>query len=472
MAKLLYYSWKSIHWLIVILVSLSSCTGQPLVIDEVKTVIPDPTHLPTFTPIVLSPTQSPIVFTPSALPIISPKFTITPTSTMQSQQVEESIPACQNEEDPRSMSDMPDFPGTILYANKSRDRLFTLHNHPAQSVEMPLPAPGINHLTFSKENSWILAYQYNPEEIHKSGKFPIWLISKEGVVRKIEIEMNSFNVVATEKFSPFVSLQRWTFEWVNDHIVRVIAEYGETQSSGFGNFVYGFYDVSTGAWWNTPIQNLPGYFPSLWIDISPDVSHILFIDQANILIYWDIKKQTAIWTKPMSTLIPFPPRTSWSNDGQKVVYALPGSNNLYVSSEYGKVDKPIPDISLSSPQQHFYADYYRWSPDNRLFAVSGAIYEDRNDNNNAVPIRTMLYIYDMETDQYIYRCSLGSEITNSTSGVKIIWSPDGNFIVPQDSFGDITPFRLFDLKSKLVYQIAGTGYAAFGWADQIPSQWK
>lgn len=40
------------------------------------------------------------------------------------------------------------------------------------------------------------------------------------------------------------------------------------------------------------------------------------------------------------------------------------------------------------------------------------------------------------------------------------------------SFEREIPFRLFDLKNRVVYQIAEAGYAAFGWAEQLPTQWK
>ncbi len=339
--------------LVVVSIILSNCTSRPFINDQARTFFPEPTLTPVFTAPLPSLTRSPTVFIPSITPTIPPPIvTQMPTASSPNPQAEESIPACQNGEDPKSIADLTNLPGTILYTNKTRDRLFTLHGHPAQSIEMRLPAPGINQFAFSKNNTWFLAYAYNPREIQNSGRYPVWLISKEGEMSEIDLDMSAMNLAAVHMFSDLVSLQRWNFAWVNDQIVRVVAEYGERPEGGFGNNLYGFYDISTRTWWEKPLQNLPDRLPFSWIDASPDLSYLFYVDKGFDLVDWSLNQQRSVWRESIGPFMQIPPFSRWSNDSQTVMFNTPSEHGkLFLLMEGGGNQRSVRELIFSSSQK-------------------------------------------------------------------------------------------------------------------------
>lgn len=454
------------HLFVVGSLFLASCTRQDVVDDSTKTPLPAQVDATVATMALPKSTPSMMVTISSPTATFLPTATIVSTSTGHNPQVEETVPVCLNGEKPASMADLPDIPGIIFYTDEQRAHLFALSNHQVQTVKLTLPDPDINNFTFSKNNRYILAYQYNPEEIQESQKYPVWVISNQGEMSQIDLDMSMMNKVAIKTFTSLVSLQRWTFAWVNDDIVKVTAEYGETKEGGNGNYLYDFYDFSAGNWWKNSLQNLPGRLPYRWIDLAPDGSHLLFVDETFNLKNWDIDHKRSIWTKAIMPFIQLPPESQWSNDSKAVIYtAIPDNNLNLLFVDEGK-HTTIRELVFSSSHKNFVPYNFRWSPDNRLLAISGTIYDDQDNSQ-----KTMVYLYDTETGQYIYRCPLG-ETGPWSNGMDILWSPDGNYIVPLASFDDKIPFRLYDLKSKLVYQIAEAGIAAFGWTDQFPTKWK
>ncbi len=454
------------HWFVVGSLFLASCAKQDVVEGSTKTPLPAQINgaVATMTLPISTPSLNVTISSPTAT--FQPSTTIISTSSANNTQAEEIVPVCLNGEKPASMADLPDIPGTIFYTDEKRVHLFALNNHQVQAVKLKLPDPDINNFTFSKNNEFIMAYQYNPEEIQKSQKYPVWVISNQGEVNQLDLDMSMMNKVAIKTFSSLVSLQRWTFTWVNDRVVKVTAEYGETKEGGNGNYLYDFYDLSARNWWKNHLQNLPGRLPYRWIDLAPDGSHLLFVDETFNLKNWDIDQKQSTWTKAITPFIQLPPESQWSHDSKAVIYAaIPDSKLKLLFSEEGKLTT-ICELVFSSAYKSFVPYYFRWSPDSRLLAISGTIYDDQDNTH-----KTMVYLYDTETSQYIYRCPLG-ETGQGSSGMDILWSPDGDYIVPLTSFDDTIPFRLYDLKSKLVYQVAEAGFAAFGWTYQFPTQWK
>lgn len=415
---------------------------------------------------------------------IPPSKTPTPTRTLSPNaprpQADASIQQCKNAGAPVPLEDIPAIEGVIFYTNYFRNRLFALTGSPPRTTEISLPDTQIDSYAFSPDGQWLLAYSERPDDISCYGcaHLPAWLISTDGRVLPRKIDINRIiEFIHRNSFSS--SFQHWQFEWVNSRIIQVIVGYGERASF---SYAFGYYDIVQGAWWDQPLQNLPGrqsegaesfiidHFYD-WSELSPDLSRMLYLDNEGNLILWDREQHKELWREYVewdscgSYMCPV--NAVWSpNSRQVALWLLNDPDNLYLlgrdGEDYFALTRPIlPD---KTHKLHF-GIVPNWSPDGQKLVINSSI--SIGDLPEGMPTHSF-YIFDTQERSFTLRCPRQS----STSGPGLIWSPNGNALASRHDYDTHAPFSLFDLNDLLVYQFRNKLYSAVGWVENFAINWK
>jgi len=189
------------------------------------------------------------------------------------------------------------------------------------------------------------------------------------------------------------------------------------------------------------------------IKLSPDQSLVLYPAKDGGIILRDINQDKGIWSD-RTFYNPNGEEIAWSPDSKMVatmnMLVSPENRHLLLISSKGDVKEIVNAIY---PQPEFYPYNFSWSPDSRYLA-----YVDNNDGKNN------LYIYDTQTNGYLYRCPL-SGITNAP---RIFWSPDNEWIV----FGDELEgnMQILVVPNGQVIDLL-KGALPVGWSDKFPVNW-
>jgi WD40 repeat protein len=189
------------------------------------------------------------------------------------------------------------------------------------------------------------------------------------------------------------------------------------------------------------------------VGISPDLSRMLYPANNLGINLRDLNRNVNIWTD-QSFLNPYAEFIRWSPDSQLVAAANlplePHDRRLMLISRDGQVNQ-IADATYPSPELSIID--ISWSPNGRYLAVM-----DSHDI-------TTLYLFDRESDRYVYRCPLPG-IDNSV--VRSIWSPDSAWIAfsPKTS----SPLFILNVQTGEVIKLLAEGIAA-GWSDQFSVNW-
>jgi hypothetical protein len=409
-------------------------------------------------------TSTIITISPTITPTILSLSTDIPINT----QADDTIPSCQNSDAPSPYTELNEMEGFIFYTRFDKKEWYTLGGNPIQSKNVDLPTVSIDSFALSQNRQWLLAYSYQPESHPANSHYPVLLISPDGKGIAKEIDLSSMDTVVHDLASTF-SFQYWVLEWVNNEIVKVNAAYGESSDGAAPLYMYGQVNIFQGTWFDVSFLSSVQKEPFSWTVISPDLSRLLFLNVSNDLVLWDVENQTELWAESAGISNQTPPIAYWSSDNLKVaLWTRSNPMDIQILSRdgknYTKVVKPI----YTMPSQEFIPTrgHFQWSPNGQLLAISGIILD-----NNSGSKHSMIYVYDVEHEEYIYRCPLG-DIDIHSFASDILWSPDGRFIVPEYSASKRTPFRLYDLRNNTIFQLNEAGYGAVAWLEQIPGSWK
>jgi WD40 repeat protein len=455
----------------VLILFLVSC-AEPVIQNDMTTpsaTISSP--IPTNTRVVPTLTAS---FTkmqpipPTITPAVSPAPTESPEPAATFSQADEAIPTCQNGEQPAPFDSLQGIDGIFFFTNLDRTHLFAFSGRPPQFRPVTLQDAEIDSYAFSKDGKWLLAYSHWPEGIPPAfTQFPILLISKDGRAKSKVIDLTGMTEFIHGEGAETYFPQTWDFEWVNSQIVKISVGYGETRPI---EYLFGYLDIFQGVWWEEPFQNLSGRKVYEWTDIPPDLSRMLYLDQNFDLVLWDIGQHKELWREPSGNSGPRP-SARWTPDSRKVAFWTTANREdiqllTRDGESYTRVRKLI--YPLESQTLSFGPSYsYRWSPDSRLLAISGIIEDNQGPTETPV-----LYVYDPDREEYVFRCLEGDPGENVYfSGFS--WSPNGDFLISERIVQiDTTPFRLYDLKNKTVYQFEEELYSAVGWVEDFSVNWK
>jgi len=251
----------------------------------------------------------------------------------------------------------------------------------------------------------------------------------------------------------------WNIEWVTDEIIKVRGAYGESPNSIIPLLIYQYFDVKHDIWLTEPIASIPDWEPYEWVDLSPDLTRVLYVTAELFFALWDTKNNQKLWAEYFS-VNQLPPYALWSPDDQNVAFWVDGFPlSIQLFDRDGNNYQQIQGPSYEDVDDKFYPyrGFFAWSPDGRYLAISGFIYNDQTGFTAA-----MLYIYDLEQAKFKYRCPMGDSNPRTVSS-NVLWSPDGRFIVTEISQSNTVPFRIYDIENKQVYQVEPAGFAAIAW---------
>jgi len=383
-------------------------------------------------------------------------------------QAEDTIPNCQNFEHPTPFSDLKIIEGKFFFSSLDRANLFSFGGMPPKLKPVYRPDSRTNLFSFSKDGKWLLAYSNEPESVTSSNdRYSIQLISKDGSIQDKVIDLSRMTEFihdsGSETFFPLV----WQFEWVDPHIVKILVGYGETRPIWY---IFGYYDILQDTWWDDNLQYVPDREAYEWTDLSPDLTRLLYINSNHEIVLWDLPKQHEIWRSNPDGFQPAP-KARWTSDSQKVAFwsvdkldeiqLINRDGDGYTSVRKPKYPSESQNLSIGSFG-------FRWSPDNRLIAIWGIIRDDQNSLQTP-----MLYVYDLQNESYIFRCQVG-ESTDRVYIWNFFWSPDGSMLIPEHVYEgfETTPFRLYDIRNKAVYQYGQETFSAIGWVQEFADNWK
>lgn len=331
----------------------------------------------------------------------------------------------------------------------------------------------MNSVAFSKDGKQFLTYTKSNYDTFSSrlntitDKNQVYLISSDETKREITIDLAEMIAAYKDRFSFLATFLDWDIEWFSPQILRIILLYGEVGGELPSSFV-GYYDISLEKWWIAPIENLTPAQGNDWTNISPDLTFALYIDDNFTVFLWDMLKKEIVWTGGQEPYVRFAPSAVWSPDNQGVAFHTQDQyKNIQIISRDGQQYRMTKKIRYASPKLEFIPGQkqFAWSPAGRYLAIAGTIQDSQTNLGKSI-----LYVYDTGKDSFIYKCPMGSKDKNWNTASNILWSPDGNYIVPTTPEAREIPFRLYDLRTKKVYQIQSPGYFAVAWLSEFP--WK
>jgi len=477
--KKYFYSLARCLLLIILLLTLLSCGVPREQNNQLNSSKGNSPPISTFTRVLATaaasytPTRLVVTITPTATtePNLKPSITASPI------QAEESIPICQNPEKPSPPRDIPGIIGKFFYSSMDGKQLFSFSGVPPRSKPVALNNAKFNRYVFSKDGQWLLAYSHIPEgaPCYQCKPLTIWLISKDGRIETKTIDVSEMITSIHDGGYDTYSLQDWEFEWVTPQIIKVSVGFGEFDSK---EYFFGYFDIIRDTWWDEPLQDLPGREPGEiiksykyeWTDISPDLTRMLYLNSNYEVVLWDLEQRRELWRSGPGNYF-FIPEASWSSDSQSVAfwsYDKPDDIQLINRDGDGYTIVSKPGYPLASQNLSFVVTGFRWSPDNQLLAIGGVISDEQKSLQTP-----MLYIYEPSTGSYTYRCPTG-EASKQANIEKFFWSPDESMLIPEHVFAglDKPTFRLFDLRTKIVYQLGHATYTAIGWVPEFSDDWK
>lgn len=393
---------------------------------------------------------------------------ITPTAISQVDQSNSAIPTCINSENPTAIEDFHDLKGVIIYQEHDISQWFALTGDPPEIKQVDIYQEEADNLSFSRNGEWLLLYSQKPKAIRKSEQYPVWLISRDGQKREIIIDLSKLTAVEHEDNSITSNFLSWSLSWVNENIVRVRAAYGEESTTVLPDYLYSYFDITKNVWLEEPLKAISNRKNSMWADISPDLTRVLFLNHNSEIVLRDITGKTDLWKKQAGSS-QLPPFATWSPNNQTVAFWSDGyPDEVQLLSRDGKNSSFIKKPIYASDTQKFipYRGFFEWAPDSKRIAITGRIQDSQNGT-----VISMLYVYDTEKEQYVYQCPMGDNSKKTVSS-NVLWSPDGKFIIPEVFQSKTTPFNLYDIDNKRVYQILPPGNAGVVWLREIPSYLK
>lgn len=176
--------------------------------------------------------------------------------------------------------------------------------------------------------------------------------------------------------------------------------------------------------------------------VCPSLSCILFSDQSNRLVLWDLDTQEEMASLPLTDFTGPLRIDGWSPDGKKFVTTSPhkfqvdaygkdiwAANELFMFEMDGNLtqlthyNETLPFATIFNPQ-------WQWSPDNRHIAFWLTIGDDASRPKN---LQQWLAVFDTTTFETTLYLSNSSTVSSS-----IVWSPDGQQLIVSDWDSNLT----------------------------------
>ena len=377
------------------------------------------------------------------------------------------IPSCLNDDNPYPISHLKEIPGVIVYSNEERTQWFTLSGAPPVSMAVKMPSMQVNSLSLPSTGQTILAYTIVPEKLD-AHRAAFLLKSSPGPAKPVEVDMvEMVKYYEDELGAGFAPFQTWSIRWVNENIILIDATFSETATSSFHLHQYRLYDIVHFVWRDDLTQELPQRQLYQWLDISPDLKSALYVDKQYNLVLWDLEEHKKVWSDHVSSSIDQSPLVSvWSPDSQYIAFVF-GNFSKVISRDGDNVQTILDPIFQNADQPYLHNRSLSWSPNSNLLAISGVVHYDDE------KIQSMFYIFDINKHTYIFRCPFEDKAAGiHAPQTNVIWSSDGNYILPSNTRYITVPFRLYDLRNKTIYQISENGERVVGWFNQFPEVLK
>jgi len=402
----------------------------------------------------------------SNTPSPSPSPTIDPGQTQLTETDEQAIPICSGKGQIVSQPTGFGITGTLVYQMNIYTGLFTLGGTPLHSGQISLADAKISVYGFSPDGQW-LAYAVressSDEEIVFATPTIILLsFTKERMEQKIDV-----GLLEEELKDRCPSCRGFQFfdsagEWINNGLlyIHLGARPPKEEGSMFSSLPQ-IFDPFTGDWQNQWFEDLPDlyeiYPTRVGIDhikLSPDLSRVLYPAQSGGIILRDVIQGTEIlFDREFAT--PAGESIKWSSNSAFVavvnmLYVGPKGRRLLLISRDGDFKEIVNDIY---PLPEMEPVSLSWSSDGRYLA-----FVDGHNNVN-------LYLYDTQSDEYVYRCPLPGIINGYPS---LIWSPDSEWIA--FSYLPEGPMQLLSVQTGEVTELIENANPV-GWSDDFPVDW-
>lgn len=378
------------------------------------------------------------------------------------------IPVCNNSNTPSPLSDVDVIEGDIIYRNHKNTEWFLLAGKPPFVQTINPLRNGTDSVKFSENGNWMLMYSQVPNSTGLENQYPIWLISADGKEREVLIDISFMVSIEKDQLCSTCHFLGWTIAWQNEKIIRVRASFGESAEYLYPDYIYGDFDIEQEVWWEGPVKKIANRTDYDWYDYSTDFSRMLFTAKNLDFVLWDVEAEKELWKMPAGSN-QLPPYAAWSFKNNWVAFWTDNKPlDIQLLSRDGSYYEvvPKPFYEDSSLQFAAYRGFFEWAPDREQLAISGRIMDSQG-----YSIQTMLYIYDVDLKKYVYSCPMG-DVNEGTISSSVIWSPDGNYILPEIYQSKTTPFNLYDIENSIVYQILPPGYAGVAWLKSFPDRWR
>ncbi|NLJ49803.1 MAG: hypothetical protein GX428_09520 [Candidatus Atribacteria bacterium] len=378
------------------------------------------------------------------------------------------IPICVNSNNPLPLSNLSAIDGAIIYRNHKGTEWFLLAGTPPSVQAINPLRKGADSIAFSNNGHGMLVYSQKPISSGLENHYPIWIISNAGKEKELIIDITSMVSIIKDQLSSTDQLIYWTFTWVNEKIVRVRAAFGETPDQELFNYIYGYFDVERGAWWDAPLMLISDRNDYDWYDFSTDLSRMVYTTKNNNFVLRDVETEKELWRIQAGTN-QLPPFATWSFDNEMVAFWTDNKpQDIQMLSRDGSNYEIVPKPIFKDSFQEFipYRGFFEWAPESYRLAITGKVINSRNDSTVS-----LLLIYDARLRKYIFQCPIG-DTDIRTVGTNILWSPDGKFIIPETHQSKTIPFNLYDVSTHLVYHLHPPGFAGAVWLSEFPDDWK
>lgn len=401
---------------------------------------------------------------PSVTPMPSPSSTIKPSLTQTTEPNEQVIPVCTGNGQILSPRSDIGIKGTIAYQKGNYQGLYTIGGTPLLQGTIDSEQKVVV-FGFSPDGNWLA---YAPEE-SSSGETVVFgtpmmiLLSAAG--ERIEQNMN-VSGLEKELQDRCCCCQGYKFfdsagEWINNSLMYIHLGATSDIEGGMFSSLPKIFNSMTGIWEDNWLSSLPDLYTIMptrggihHIKISPDLSRILYPAESGGIILRDLIHDTEIWSDK-EFAVPWGEEIAWSSNSATVaavniLYVGPGNRRLLLISRDGEVTEIVND---AYPQPELEPVSLSWSPDSRYLA-----FFDRHSNVN-------LYLYDTQSDRYIYHCPL----TGITYGYpSLVWSPDSEWI----AFSDMPEgsMQLLNVQSGEAIELLENAIP-LGWSEDFPVEW-
>lgn len=364
---------------------------------------------------------------------------------------DDKVPECSNYDNPLKIDQFQKFSGSVLIRKNS-----VWYSLTAGSIltELDEYSNHNNALAVSADEQNLLIYESTPSLIEDNKELSLTLIS-DGKVFTDKVNVASAFDYARE-LNIGNQFRYLSIKWLGKNIFRIQYTFTESPQTILFPVFYEYKEFGQDEWLRRNVDSLSRDQWN-WLDISPDMSQIIYIDSNNDLVVWNTEKSEKVWSVHYYTFT-IPPYVAWSPDNNYfAIWTADNWNRVAIYNRDGSLkqllqftDMYFPDVLLAKGEPPF-----QWSPDSKYISIT----ELKGDTKNHQP---WVYVYSLDKENYVYHCPLalnGDKVVYSN----VTWAPKGNQLIttyPQTQ--DFIPL-IYDLDDLLVYRVDDEKATVYGW---------